>query len=588
VQVTVRTSGIVVEYENRAFRNELTALGVVLGAAAEAAQADAEIVAVPRRRDVPVIAVIADAGPMRRFMQGESMRGGLRAMLRVSQDVRRFTRPQAGDEETRLANRSRGQLDLTAEPHLTYQLGQAEDPFWADLLLQPGAEVQLGRGMLAGVRGDVILDRGEARWDRAYVSHVMRPGDRRLVLASTVGQVAPRLGAWHAEGLLASDDDRFRLGASFTLLGRHLFDLDAGVHSRSTLGVAEYEVQPLDLTLRASGGRFLFGDEGGRLDAVRRFGERELTLTTICTDLGDRWAFSLRLPLGPAKLPPPRCGRLRWAEAWEVGYHSTIADLGGTIDYDFSLTSFRDELSGPYLLAHPEELRGGVPALKRAGVLQADVPARAAWEQTSSRQQPPWPSLLGRSGLVFIPTADTLGDGQYAFGASLIDRRHTILHGRSGGRTASIPPYVGFGFLPGVEIGMRYTIYPSLHAYDWGYSTNRAPYAHVRLLRERGHRPGVAAFVEDPTGASVEKAYGLAVSQRFAGAEWTAGCGEGRFDGLFGGVSRAIGSHARVMAEYDSRFVNLGAGARLDHLLVQGALLGFDGAACGVSFWGRF
>jgi len=279
---------------------------------------------------------------------------------------------------------------------------------------------------------------------------------------------------------------------------------------------------------------------------------------------------------------------MRWAEDADIGYHSTTRAVGETIDYDFSLRAFRDELTGPYLLEHPEELRTAVGHLKQAEVLPAEVPDRAAWEREATRPSPPWPSLLGRSGLVFIPTADTLGDGQYAFGSALIDRKHTVLSGQAPNSTTSVVPYAGFGFLPGIELGMRYTIYPSLQAFTWDYSTNRAPYAHVRLLTERGDRPALAAFVEDPIGSPVEKAYGGVLSKHLAGLQWTAGWGEGRFDGLFGGVSWPLGSRVRITGEYDSRFINLGVGAHLGPVCLQGAILNFNGAAAGVSYWGRF
>ncbi|MFQ6131786.1 MAG: hypothetical protein ACE5R4_07095 [Armatimonadota bacterium] len=589
VRVTVRPGTVVVAYENRVFRNELTGLGAVLGAAAEVAPDDEQIVAVPKRRNVPVIAVIAEAEQMRRFMRGEAEPQELGDCLRVSQNVGRFLRPGPGDETTPQANRSRLRPDLTAEPHVTYRLGQTEDPFMADLLFQPGAEVQLGRGALAAVRGDILLDEGDARWGRAYLSRVLRPGQGRALLSTTFGQIAPRLRAWHGEGLFTSEDDRWRFGGSFTRVGEDLFDLDKGNHSRSLLGVVEYESQPLELTVRGSGGQFLFGDRGVRVDLVRRFGESEVSLTGIHSNLGNRWGINVRVPLGPGELPPPRCGRFRWAEDADISYNSTTLALGETMDYDFSLRAFRDELTGPYLLEHPEELHTAVPHLVQADVLPAGVSRRVSWERPSAPSGPPWPSLLGRSGLVFIPTADTLGDGQYAIGSSLIDRKHTVRMGLAANNTASVAPYVGVGFLPGVEVGMRYTIYPSLQDFDWDYATNRAPYAHVRLLRERqGGRPALAAFVEDPTSSDLERAYGAVVSKRAGSLQWTLGWGEGRFDGLFGGVSHSLGARARITGEYDSRFVNLGAAAHVGPVYVQGALLDFNGVAAGVSYWGEF
>ncbi|MFQ6099278.1 MAG: YjbH domain-containing protein, partial [Armatimonadota bacterium] len=521
------------------------------------------------------------------FMRGRTTPLEFRSALRVSQNVGRFIRHQPGEEQTHRLNTSRGRLDVTAEPHLSYRLGQVEDPFVADLFFRPGAEVFLGGGTQAGLRADFIADEGDGRLDRAYVSRFARPRSRRFVLATAFGQIAAGVRAWHGEGLLTSADDRARFGGSISFVGENLFDLDEGRHGRSFLGLLECEVQPLDLTLRASGGQFLSGDRGVRLDLVRRFDEREMTFSGVHTDFGDKWAFNLRVPLGPETLPRPHCGRLRWAEDADVEYRSTILDLGETIDYDFSLRAFRDELSGPYIVQHPEELRRAVTHLRRAGLLPADVSAHVETEPKARPYPTWWPSVLGRSGLVVAPTADTLGDGEYAFGVGFIDRDHTMQFGRTWKRTASIAPYAAFGFLPGLEVGMRYTIYPSLNAYDWGYSTNRAPYAHLRVLRESGRRPALAAFAEDLAGAPVEETYGVVASKRMGSLQLSAGWGSGRFRGVFGGIACPIGRRARVVGEYDSRFVNLGAAVQLDSLRVQLALLNLDGVAAGVSYWGR-
>jgi hypothetical protein len=238
VRVTARDDELIAEYENRVFRNEMAAVGAVLGAAAEMAPADWRLVIIPKRLDVPVVAVEVPADEARRFMRGGIPARELRRLVSVTQDVGDRRRPQPGEEHTDRAASSAGEVDLTAEPHVTYSLARTEDPFIADVLLRTGAEARLGRGLKGGLRAQLVVDEGRLDLERAHLSRIIRPGDGPWLITTTFGRIRPERNAWHAELAYATGDGRFRVGGSFTRIGEDLFDLDNGLHSRSLLGSA--------------------------------------------------------------------------------------------------------------------------------------------------------------------------------------------------------------------------------------------------------------------------------------------------------------------------------------------------------------
>jgi len=190
------------------------------------------------------------------------------------------------------------------------------------------------------------------------------------------------------------------------------------------------------------------------------------------------------------------------------------------------------------------------------------------------------PSLLGPTGLILTPTADTLGMAEFDVGVSGIhsdnDMNETIVYGNA-------------GVLPGLEVGL------SRDRIEHGERQTVAN-AKLRLFRPPLGRFTVSTGMIDITDQVDRTSYvvlshaiGAGVITRLgpiALPQVHIGIGNGRLDRVFGGASTVVGRRVEVMAEYDGTHVNVGARVPLA-LRFAATVAGLDGfrdVAAGVSF----
>ncbi len=188
------------------------------------------------------------------------------------------------------------------------------------------------------------------------------------------------------------------------------------------------------------------------------------------------------------------------------------------------------------------------------------------------------PSLLGPTGLIIIPTAETLGLLQWDAGVA------NVFAG-SGPDTSVI--FANIGLLPRLEIGasrlgpenadaetvfnakLRVVGLPgkvtlAVGAFDLTDQIDQSPY--VVLSHDLG------AGIISPHG-------------QFTKPQLHIGFGSGQFDGLFAGVDVTVGGKADAMAEYDGNEFNLGVRwPVVPKVAVTAAALDtFDDLALGIS-----
>jgi hypothetical protein len=85
---------------------------------------------------------------------------------------------------------------------------------------------------------------------------------------------------------------------------------------------AAYRLSRPDLTLKLSGGRYLAGDEGGRLELIRQFTNAEVGLYVMKTNNGTTAGFNFAVPIPPGKIAQGKRVRLRTTDEfrWEYSY----------------------------------------------------------------------------------------------------------------------------------------------------------------------------------------------------------------------------------------------------------------------------
>lgn len=190
------------------------------------------------------------------------------------------------------------------------------------------------------------------------------------------------------------------------------------------------------------------------------------------------------------------------------------------------------------------------------------------------------PSFFGYTGLVAIPTADSLNKEEYNLAAFAVN----VDEG------ADYTTYAAnLGIVPNLEVGFA-RIKPDEAS---GETWINAKYT---FAPETGGNPAIAGGVIDFTDETDATAY-IVLSKSFGHSVRTSlgeittprfhiGVGGGQFDGVFGGVSATLGDRFTIMAEYDSEDVNWGARLALsDEIRVHfGGFDGLDNVGLGISF----
>lgn len=190
------------------------------------------------------------------------------------------------------------------------------------------------------------------------------------------------------------------------------------------------------------------------------------------------------------------------------------------------------------------------------------------------------PSFLGPTGLLLTPTADALGEDDYNVAAFTLNLEE--------GADSNI--YVAnLGLAEGLEMGF------ARHSPE---DASGETYLNAKYVfsPETDANPAIAAGVLDFTDEVDTTAYivfSKALQRRYESG-WgpiTAprlhfGVGGGQWDGIFGGLSTAVGDRLLLIAEYDGSDVNFGARLALGNSLrVHAAALdGFENVGLGISF----
>ncbi len=190
------------------------------------------------------------------------------------------------------------------------------------------------------------------------------------------------------------------------------------------------------------------------------------------------------------------------------------------------------------------------------------------------------PSLLGPTGLILTPTADTVGMTEFNLGVSGI---------RSDDTPDETIAYGNVGLVPGLEVGLSHV---KLEHEDGETLLN----AKLRLFQPPLGRFTVSAGMIDVTDRFDRTSYvvvshvlGAGVISRVGPVTLPTihlGIGNGQLDRVFGGVSTVVNRKVEVMAEYDGQHVNIGARVPLA-LRFSATVAALDGTqelGAGVSF----
>ncbi len=385
---------LVVEYENQRYHNnELDGLGVVIGMVVDTVPKGFTTLRILlKKENIPILQIAAPLESFRTFFHDPVTSGTLIRHLSISKTASSDEADM--DIVAGVGNPSRFTSVLVAAPGLT--TGLATDVGTFDYLLSAQIDylVNAWRGAILDA-GWIVPLTWNKHFDDGEALRNQRSGKRldRLMLFQSLA-AAPSIMVNLGAGLMQPNT----YGEINEIMwtpgdGTHRFSFkQAYAVDRSPsamfrkhemyLGSYRYYFSPLDISLKATAGRFIENDTGYTLEMQRFFGDTAVSAYYTNSNTINQQPFfppmhvrvvglSIALPLTPRRDMKPGLFQVRGADEWGYAQQSTLASSGGAnytylgyvgnnLSYPINLARVfynRDRLNEPYIRKHILRLR---------------------------------------------------------------------------------------------------------------------------------------------------------------------------------------------------------------------------------------
>jgi len=361
-----------VDYENRVFRNEVTAAGVALAALNEKL-VDVKVVALtPRNRDLAICTIYVPLSAYREFISGGLEARALADALVIDKGHGALSTAQW----TSRAESSFGRVDVTVRPGVAFQLGNYDDRLKINVNLLPELSTTLWRGgrllvqALAPLHDEIGLYTDEVRLSRAVLNQWLRlPGDG-FASFSTGGFHPDRYGA-AAECGYYFFDRHVHLGAAAEYSGFLLYQDKKWNYS--PLGRWTYRAQgkyifsQIDLIVGVQYAEYLHEDHGWQIEATRIWGDAEIGVYGAKTNIDRFGGVRLKIPLPPKRSSRPARLRVVSPGTLQLGYQATneVYTIGGPVETGVTISTGQDLADLPKRLL-PGYIRNNLGLWKKA------------------------------------------------------------------------------------------------------------------------------------------------------------------------------------------------------------------------------
>ena len=317
-----------VDYENRVFRNEVTAAGVVL-ASLDTTLAEIDVLALtPKHRDLPICTIFVPLQRYREFIAGRLDADALAEALTIEKGHD----PSNKTQMTKQTASSLRRFDVTIRPATAFQLGNYDDRLKISLSLMPEISTTLWRGgrllaqAIIPLHDEIGVYTDEVRLGRLALSQWLQlPGDGFAALS--IGGFSPdRYG-------VAGEFNQFlfhrhiKLGAAAEYSGFLLRQNDYWNYSdldRFTWrGFCNYIFTPIDLVVGLQYAEFLMEDHGWQFEITRLYRDAEVAVYAAKTNVDKFGGVRLKIPLPPRRSARPGRIRLISPGYYQLGYQAT-------------------------------------------------------------------------------------------------------------------------------------------------------------------------------------------------------------------------------------------------------------------------
>ncbi|MCB1219436.1 MAG: YjbH domain-containing protein [Planctomycetales bacterium] len=356
--VLVGTDGdtLVIEYENRRFREQVDGLAVAaLTAATHSGTGITRVVISPKLEDVPQMSFIADMDELLTFLEDPA--GSCQNFLSVPY---RYNMCPADTVFASEGNKRPGALDVSVRPTNSFVIASPFQPSWRTAFgLGLTEELSLARGTKLIARQNIpvtddITEKTEPVMTNAFINW-NDSWDEDFFLQAQAGMISRGNYGGVAEAGKYFDNDRFKLGVS----GAYIETDDNGDPEDSMiLGELAVFEPSLDFNISLQGGEFLEGDDGFRITSTRYFGPTQISFFAYDTNMSSpAGGFRIFLPIPLYDQGRHGRSRLGWADYYGFQYRTDSDPWGSVPLPGWDLDQLRERLRPAYVSEHYDEFR---------------------------------------------------------------------------------------------------------------------------------------------------------------------------------------------------------------------------------------
>ncbi len=334
VVVRQKSDELTIEYENRRYRNQISAIGVVLAIASDKEKTSETFHLIPKNRDIPLVTISTERKSYSDFMEGQISEETYADKIQITHHVSSPGEDHLFDYyQTSKANRSIWKLDLLLKPHVNMIFGGSPDKCLTELNLIPELSLSPITGMkisgmiLLSVVDEISSWNKPVRPGRIVINQTFRL-PQNLFFSATAGHFDLSNYGLSTE-LVWLTEKNLSLGFSSAYTGSYSYYEHVWEHLEmdnwTNLGRVSYKVPAWDFTASLDFGQFLYNDRGVRMNLSRDFGETTFGFFAYVTDEDKEGGFMIKFPISPVqKSSVGRC-RINFPDSftWTYRYSST-------------------------------------------------------------------------------------------------------------------------------------------------------------------------------------------------------------------------------------------------------------------------
>jgi hypothetical protein len=347
-----------VEFENRLYRFEVTALFEILKIIKDDAGDFKNIFLLIKNKNIPIVEVKVEKSDLNDWLNNIITNSEFTELMNI-----RMIESENWDkifDSSRVGNSSNFKFDIVLKPTYRFQFGIFSKPVLYQLNFAPHILFGLWKGMSGlyeitiPIHNDFSLREDSVRTSMIVLNQTYKLANSLFISASLGYFTLERYGFdLEARNYFMNGDMSIGLNlgytgyASFTMKKLYYSDLYQWNGSVDL----SYRIPEYDLTLGLTAGKFLSNDNTIRFDIYREFGEIQIGFFAMRSTKGiSNGGFSFSIPLFPSKYWKPALVRIRTTENLGYTYKVKIADMIG-LKYDtgFGINNFLEKMNPGFI-----------------------------------------------------------------------------------------------------------------------------------------------------------------------------------------------------------------------------------------------